>query len=145
MAWNTLRILRLGPTDWVGLVRAYWYLLRAGWCIHIRKSRLDRWVKTSFLVQEGGTQAQNEEAAFDRNTWYVDVASRHPLRWARCLQRSLALCMWLEARGFRPILRIGVRKNGKELDAHAWVEENGRILNDGPMVEKEFARLRQFR
>lgn len=53
----------------------------------------------------------------------------HPLR-ARCLHRSLILHTWLRHEGLPSMLRIGVTKQGNQLKAHAWVELDGRIVND---------------
>ncbi len=134
------RLASLRPQDWLGLAQAYRYLLMAGWQLHVRHRRLSRW-----LVEAApGPLPAGPEAAplADFAAWCVGAAARWPFRWARCLQRSLALCLWLEACGLSPVLRIGVRKDGDRLDAHAWVECQGRVINDGPMVEQEFTLLR---
>ncbi len=135
------RLANLRPKDWLGLAQAYCYLLVAGWHLHVRRRRLDRWLMDGTPVPL--PPAGPEGAPFaDFAAWCVGVAARRPFRWARCLQRSLALCLWLEARGMSPALRIGVRKDGDRLGAHAWVECQGRVVNEGPMVEQEFALLR---
>lgn len=66
------------------------------------------------------------------------VARRLPVR---CLSRSLAL-RWLLARhGYASELRIGVRRSGAELAAHAWVEHAGEVLNDAAGVRRDYATL----
>jgi hypothetical protein len=66
------------------------------------------------------------------------VARRLPVR---CLSRSLAL-RWLLARhGYASELRIGVRRSGAELAAHAWVEHAGEVLNDAADVRSDYATL----
>ncbi len=45
-----------------------------------------------------------------------------------CLVQSLALDRMLHERGHPSELRIGVRREGGELAAHAWVEHDGRAL-----------------
>ena len=56
------------------------------------------------------------------------------LRWTpaspTCLHRSLTLWWLLRCRGIDGELRIGVRKVGDRLVAHAWVEFQGVVLND---------------
>jgi Transglutaminase-like superfamily len=47
-----------------------------------------------------------------------------------CLDRSLALCWMLRRRGMPAELRIGARKEAKQLEAHAWVELYGSALGD---------------
>jgi len=45
-----------------------------------------------------------------------------------CLRQALAVQWWLRRRGLDPQLRLGVRKVGDRLDAHAWVELDGMPL-----------------
>jgi len=68
----------------------------------------------------------------------LEVASRHhPVR-ARCLHQSLALHRWLLEDGLPSGLRIGVRKESGELNAHAWVELGGNVVGDQPAVVAAF-------
>src|SRR5690606_37178790 len=50
------------------------------------------------------------------------IAGRRGLVTATCLRQALLLHWLLRRRGLQPELRIGVRKQGEALDAHAWVE-----------------------
>lgn len=69
----------------------------------------------------------------------VNIAATHgPIR-AACLVRSLALWWLLRRRGIGSELRIGVRKNGGEFAAHAWVEYAGTVINDSPESIQRFA------
>jgi len=58
-----------------------------------------------------------------------------------CLSQSLALARLLRRRGVTPTLRLGVRLAGPTFDAHAWVEHNGRVLNDTQDVHTRFTPL----
>ena len=58
-----------------------------------------------------------------------------------CLSRSLALWYLLRNQGVPTDLRIGVRAGGVPLDAHAWVEHEGRALNDDEGVAHRYATL----
>ena len=53
---------------------------------------------------------------------WVSIASRRGPWRASCLVRSLALQWMLTHHRVGCVLRIGVRKQGDSLDAHAWVE-----------------------
>jgi hypothetical protein len=66
------------------------------------------------------------------------VARRHPLR-PTCLHRSLLLCWLLRRQGLQPTLHIGVRRGASAIEAHAWVELHGQVLNDAPDVGARFA------
>jgi len=59
----------------------------------------------------------------------VGTAARHGLWTATCLRQSLVVWFLLRRRGIPAELRIGVRKTAAGLDAHAWVESNGCILD----------------
>jgi hypothetical protein len=53
------------------------------------------------------------------------VAGRHGPVTTTCLRQSLVVRAWLRRRGLDAQLKIGVRKNGAVMDAHAWVELDG--------------------
>ena len=73
----------------------------------------------------------------------VNRAANHVLGPATCLTRSLLL-RWLLCRyGTTSDLRIGVRFEGNELAAHAWVEKDGIPLNDRPEVVARYAAFDQ--
>ena len=59
----------------------------------------------------------------------VSAASRHGLCTATCLRHALVLWFLLRRRGMPAELRIGVRKAEDCLEAHAWVESNGHVLD----------------
>jgi|SRR5579864_462002 len=69
----------------------------------------------------------------------LDVASRRGLVRGNCLSRSVALCWLLRRRAIPAQLRIGARKNGNQLEAHAWVEVAGRAVNDSDDVRTRYA------
>ena len=56
-----------------------------------------------------------------------------------CLQRSIVLWWLLRRYGIKSDLRVGVRKSPGQLEAHAWVECLGNVLNDGEDVHSHFA------
>jgi len=56
-----------------------------------------------------------------------------------CLTRSLLLVWLLRRRGVRSELRIGVRQIDGGIDSHAWVELDGRPVNEARGVRQRFA------
>lgn len=66
------------------------------------------------------------------------AALRGPWK-ANCLQHSLALWCILRRNDIDSHLRIGARKDGEKFEAHAWVELEGKPLNDEPEVRDKFA------
>ncbi len=68
----------------------------------------------------------------------VNRAARFGLFNANCLQRSLALWWMLRRQGIASDLKIGARINGRQCEAHAWVECDGAVLNDDEDVAERF-------
>jgi hypothetical protein len=60
----------------------------------------------------------------------VNAADRHGLVHPSCLAKSLTLWWLLGRQGIPSELRVGVRKEGGNLEAHAWVEREGIALNE---------------
>jgi transglutaminase superfamily protein len=76
----------------------------------------------------------------ERLAWAVG-ASSCLVPFSTCLNRALALQMMLGRRGIPAVLRIGVKNDGEEpLEAHAWIELEGREFLGGP-GRKQFAAM----
>lgn len=98
---------------------------------------LERWRRDATLTnQRDSTRIFTESQSASR---MLDVASRRGLVRGNCLSRSIALCWLLRRRAIPAQLRIGARKNGNQLEAHAWVEVAGRAVNDSDDVQTRFA------
>jgi len=70
----------------------------------------------------------------------VGIAARHAVfSKPNCLLESLTLWGMLRRQGLRSEIRIGVRKEGASIGAHAWVVFDGLVLNDTRDVEKVFS------
>lgn len=68
----------------------------------------------------------------------VQAAARRVPVQTYCLHNSLVLSWMLRRRGIPCELRFGARLQGSELDAHAWVECAGQVLNDSQDVHERF-------
>ena len=84
------------------------------------------------------TQSGSDDAFMHLAVAGVRRAAR-PLPYATCLPQSLALWWLLRHRGIHGELRLGVRKEGEELKAHAWVEVAGVALNDRDDVRHRYS------
>lgn len=71
----------------------------------------------------------------------VRAAAHHTPLPITCLPQSIVLQQLLRREGVETELRIGVRKAGDALDGHAWVEYQGRPVNDPPAVRERFTVL----
>lgn len=82
-------------------------------------------------------------------------STRSPARWQRtvalaaryhpcrpvCLEQSICLESLLARAGLAATLRIGVRRIGGGLEAHAWVEVEGRAVGGEPVDPSSFLPL----
>lgn len=73
----------------------------------------------------------------------VNAAARHGPYRATCLARTLLLRAMVARLGVAGVLRIGVRLDAGELDAHAWLEIDGRPANDHGDIGREFLAFEQ--
>lgn len=74
---------------------------------------------------------KSEQVSVDKIIWAVRVASRYIPGRVKCLARALTTQVLLERHGYKAQLRIGVAKGEQGLEAHAWVESQGRIVIGG--------------
>ena len=73
----------------------------------------------------------------------VAAAAKEGIVHGKCLEQSIALWWLLLRRRVPAELRIGVRQSGTGLEAHAWVEIQGNIVNDSEDVLNEYVPFRE--
>ena len=77
--------------------------------------------------------------------WYLErlvgIAACNHLYPMRCIQQSLVLQRLLHRGGVMTSLRIGVRKEGDGLRAHAWLEHDGQSISRPEHIAAGFASL----
>ena len=130
------RFNRLAPKERKFLIAAA-ATLPIVW-VRLRVSGLasaQRWVGT----RTGASPSNPAPGEVQRLATLVSIAARYVPLPSTCLTRSLALVALLKTQGIQSQLRIGVRKDGAALDAHAWVEYAGIPVNDSPDVAQRFA------
>jgi len=84
--------------------------------------RTRRWLERCSRHAHPRPASESDLAAATRLAELAAIAGRHGLVTATCLRQALLVYTWLRRRGLDPQLQIGVRKDGGELEAHAWVE-----------------------
>ncbi|WP_017306610.1 lasso peptide biosynthesis B2 protein [Spirulina subsalsa] len=77
-----------------------------------------------------------EDGALPTTAEMVKVAARYTR--TSCLPQALVLKALLRCQGVESLLRIGVRREGEQLEAHAWVEVQGQPLNQEAEVYQEY-------
>jgi hypothetical protein len=123
-----LRKLRqLTARDWIVLGQAWVLFPVLGLGLYLFAFRtlltLCRWWSGS-----GRLDSVLAPEAIDRAAWLTEVAGRYSLVRSTCLKRALVLSILLERRGVSTKLRIGVSRHTGSFTAHAWLEENDRIV-----------------
>jgi len=69
----------------------------------------------------------------------LNTADRHGFVHPSCLVKSLTLWWLLGRQGIPSRLRVGIRKEGGSLEAHAWVERGGTALNEAEEHHHHYA------
>ena len=139
------RFRRLAAPERASLLWAFVLVPATGAALRVvglqRWKTLLRWT----LPRESSIRANLSEAekstAIDfakRTGRMVAAAAREGLYHGRCLEQSVTL-WWLLARRKLPAeLHIGVRKADAGIEAHAWVELFGTVVNDSDGVRQDF-------
>lgn len=81
-------------------------------------------------IMQISTELQEpNQFSLNRAVWAVEVISWYTPGGVKCLARALATQVLLSRCGHQTQLRIGVAKDQEgKLEAHAWVENQGRIV-----------------
>ena len=115
--------------------------------------RLRGFKRTQARLQEKlsrlSRQSESAVGSVQTTCRMVKAAGRRGLAHPNCLEESLVLWYFLRRENIPAALRIGVRKTQGEFEAHAWVEYQGAILNQGDewthphyaAFESEFSQL----
>jgi hypothetical protein len=92
-------------------------------------------------VRLTGVRRRTASAArtVDQIVWAVDEACVWYVKRAACFQRSVVTTWLLRRNGHAASLVIGYRPI--PFESHAWVEVDGRVVNDLPQYQKVFAVL----
>jgi hypothetical protein len=90
-----------------------------------------------------GVAEQDQLMRARRITQIVAIAAARGACKATCLRRSLALLWFLRREGIESTIRFGVRTSGGRLEAHAWVEWDGVVVNDATDVRERYPTLQE--
>ena len=129
------RYFRLKPAD-RGLVRrACWRLVVARFQLRVVSfERLIERVATNPEIESAGEEARR---GVERVCWAVEAAASRLPGMDNCLVKALAAGFMLRQRRLPGALRLGAARGESEgLNAHAWIEFEGRALVGGPDVSR---------
>lgn len=135
--WRKFRQLNKSER-WI-FCQALWLMPVAAVALRLLGLRLSRNFFAWFPAQKvSPVRADHSLRQAKRTAGLVQAAAYHGIHRASCLPRSLVLWSLLRRAGIAAEVRIGVRKEDRELRAHAWVECAGIILNDSAGIADEF-------
>ncbi len=140
MKYKLQRARSLSPGDW-GILAEAWLTL--SWIDFAVSFLPYRWWKSWLGTPRdtGSDTAPGSSHDINRLVRLLDAAANHHPRKPTCLRRSLGLKRLLGRRGIASVLRIGVNKDNTKINAHAWVECGGIVINDAPAVASQYALL----
>ena len=122
IAYAFLLVLVQIALSWFGYQKVYTFLVS-----HPRKRDL-------FPGQEGESLKVAKHYSY-----MVSIAARYGLFRATCLRQALLVFWLLRRRGIQTDLRIGVRREGESIFAHAWLNYGEDVITEGSLVEKNFS------
>jgi len=139
--WQRLRRFRkLSRVDRRDLLRAALLLPVISISLRMRGFvRTKNWLQKKYLPQGNQLETPQDQLRAVSAARMVRVAGRLGGGRASCLEESLALLWLLGETGIAAELRIGVRKTQEKFEAHAWVEYEGKALNEPEARHRHFA------
>lgn len=135
-----LRFLRLPPAQRAFLMRTLGLvgLVRLGlWVLPFRVMRA---ATENASAPRVSSDSKNVETV-DEVAWAVVAASRY-VPFASCLTQALASQVLLRRRGYPALLHIGVARTEQgRVEAHAWIESDGRVVVGGENSPRRYTIL----
>lgn len=138
--WERIRRFRtLGRGEKLLFLRAFVLLRFLSLSLRLGGFRRTREFLSRRLPRAAGRPAPPDTSAIVARM--VRAAAHNGPGTPTCLAESLALWWLLGRQGCFAELRIGIRKPAGRFEAHAWVECNGRVLNDADETHRHYARF----
>jgi hypothetical protein len=136
------RASRLSLTHWLFFIEAWFWLLIFDISLRIRPfSELQ--IYAARLTPCPASSPEQTENLIGVLVEAVDCARNNHLYPMTCLRRSLTLQKILAQRGVVAELKIGVQKELDMLNAHAWVEYQGKPIGEPEKVMCQYMTLRR--
>ncbi len=136
------RAARLSPAEWLDFFRAWFWLLFFDIALRLRPFP-ELQAFASRLVSRPTPAPARVQQILRLLPLAVERARARHLRPMTCLRRSLALQKMFAQKGVPTDLKIGVRKEGGQISAHAWLEYEGNLLGEPEKITEQYAVLQK--
>jgi len=134
------KLLSYSVKDWSLLVQAWSLLLAIDIGLRILPFRkVQGWIRPPHQKEKSELEA---ERIIQRSSGFLDLAARHHLYPMTCLRRSLTLQWLLSRAGLYTTLQFGVRRENGNLQAHAWLDYQGQVIDKNPIPTEQYANLK---
>ena len=122
-ASDAVRVAVLVVHAWIGLVL-------------FDLARLAGFARIHHWLRRCDTSRRGSRSSMEDILWSVDEACVWYAKRAACLQRSVVATWLLRRHGIAAQMVIGCRP--LPFESHAWVEVEGRVVNDRPQYQRAF-------
>ena len=136
------KLLRLNRGERWTLAQAMILLPLTALALRLIGLRRSQRIFSHFIPRDSDCKTEGSEASLNQAlhiSHLVNLAVRHGVFPANCLQRSLALWWLLRRRRIQGEIKVGTRKVSGRFEAHAWIEVDGVVLNDSDDVRLRYA------
>jgi hypothetical protein len=89
-------------------------------------------------VKSSPSEADNTVYQAKEITRIVAIGAEHGFFQASCLRRTFLDWVFLRRNGIQSSICFGVRRIGQQLEAHAWLEYEGIVINDVASVQENY-------
>lgn len=135
---SVLPLVEVPPVIPALLFEALWLLIRFDLVASFKKFSGIHQIIRNCPLGAGGGPKSTEMIVTDVHSALQRACGYYP-KTAACLQRSAALTWMLRKRGLSAQVVIGVMKF--PFKSHAWVELDGKVLNDGQRIREMYITL----
>ena len=103
-----------------------------------------------FMLDKKSSRSQPPKTVLEENdeiNEIVSVVNRAHWRFFRgitCLPKNLVLWWLLKERGIKTRLVIGVKRSTDGIIGHAWIEQNGELINEKRKVADEYTVIQEI-
>ena len=137
------KLAEISPSEWLLLLQLFLFSLVAA--VVLRLAGLSRFIG---LMNRCAAEPRfrflpvlHRRHEIARLRTLVELATRITHGQKRCLPRSLLMFWLFKARGEPASLLIGVSKRVSTLESHAWIDTEGKVMVDSPVMTWRFVPL----